>query len=72
MSNAATKSAARLTGSTFEHVSEQAARLAPVGDRSPVVGRLYYNARCYGYVIRFQVTPEAVDLDHGARFVPGV
>jgi hypothetical protein len=64
-------SAARLTGTPFATVAAQAAALPTVGDRSPVVGRLYYNARRYGYAIRYQVTPEAVELDHGARFVPG-
>ena len=63
--------AARLTGSTFEHVEEQARALGPVGDRSPVVGRLYYSARRYGYAIRYQVAPEVVTLDSGERFVPG-
>ena len=61
---------AKSVGSPLSHVQEQAARLAPQGDRSPVVGRLYHSRMRYSFVIRYQVTPEACNFEHGARFEP--
>lgn len=62
---------AQSVGYSFEHVTARAAKLAPVGDRRPVVGRLYHAPLRFSYVIRFQVTPTAQDLEHGVRFEPG-